>query len=489
MQKNCGKVICCGCAAGVLAASAGILCGAVASMKAIVPLDENDFLKTDGRKIVNAKGETVLLRGVNLDSRLLQESRMSPGSGEDNACSCRNTLEILAGRFGTDQARELINTFSDNWITFSDIEYLKKLGVNCVRFPFRYRDFQSDDKGTWIRNKDGGIDFSRLDRIVNECGKRGIYVILDLHSASGFQNNSHSCGKVRSSELFDCSIAGLKHRCRTAELWKEIAKHFKGNSAVAAFDLLNEPMSGFAENEKNEEQLWRFYNKLYSAVRTEDPDRMITVEGVWDMRNLPDPKKFCWDNIVCQLHIYNCTTQEIDNKIAEITDCTNWNVPVIAGEFLTGDMRDYAIGAFNKNSISWFTGCYKGFDTSDGRFLFTGGIDEADLQEDSFDQIKAKWGKPCRTPENFTENTDLAKKMKKYLAGYAETNLPEKALSLPQSNTQENSNSAAAQTTADYPQINSGNKPEHITAVFGTAMLFGVGTLAELEKRNEETVD
>ncbi len=487
MRRKVNKVICYGCAVGVLAATAGIIAGAVSSTQALIPLDKNDFLKTDGRAIINAKGQPVILRGVNLGGWLLQESQMSPNNGEDKAWGCYDTLETLIGRFGEEKANELINTFLDNWITSSDIKYLKKLGVNCVRVPFWYRNLQSDDKGTWIKNKDGEIDFSRLDWIIKECGKRGIYVILDMHGAPGFQSNGHLCGKVNSSELFDCSLTGLKYRCRTTELWKEIAKHFKGNPAIAAFDLLNEPMSGFTEDNKNDEQLWRFYNKLYNTVRIADPNRMITVEGIWDMQNLPDPKKFCWKNIVYQLHVYNWTTPEIDRKTADINDRANWNVPVLVGELQTGGLWDYTLSTFNENGLSWLTRNYKGFNTSKSDWLFTGEIEAANLQEDSFEQMKVKWGKPCKTSVSFTENTELANTMKKHLIGYVEKADEVKETPAQQSNPQEKRISAVSETTAEIPQTGSENKPENITSVFGTAMLVGMGTLGELQKKKEET--
>jgi len=480
MRRKANKIICVGCAVGVLAASVGILCGAAASSRAFVCLDESDFLKTHGRTIVNARGQTVVLRGVNLGGWLPQESWMCPNNGEDKVWGCYDTLTVLTERFGEEKAAKLLNTYMDNWITVSDIEYLKELGVNCVRVPFWYRNFQSDDNGTWIRNKKGDIDFSRLDWIVKECGKRGIYVILDMHGAPGFQSNDHSCGKVNASKLFDLSLEGLKYRSQTAEIWTELAKHFRGNPAVAAFDLLNEPMNGFSDKEKKDCQLWRFYNKLYHAVRAADPKRMITVEGVWDLDNLPNPKLFCWDNIVYQLHIYNWKTSEIDSKISEIQDKAKWNVPVMIGEFQAGGIWDYTMSAFNRNDLSWLTWTYKGAKSQKSDwFLFAGEPEPANLQEDTFEQIMAKWGKTCRTSSSFTENTELAETLKKYLTGYAE--LPEVPVKAETAAPAE-----LYEPETDIPDTDTGKSSAPVKVVFGTATLVGVGTLAGLTKKKEE---
>ncbi|HZK38929.1 MAG TPA: cellulase family glycosylhydrolase [Clostridia bacterium] len=477
--KKANKALAIGCALGILAASAGMLVGAAASGKAYRQLGKSDRLKTDGRRIRNARGETVLLRGVNLDDWLLQESRMSPANGEDKLWGHYDTLQTLIERFGDDKADELLNTYLDNRITVFDLDYLKSLGANCVRVPFCYRNFQSDDKGTWRRNEKGDIDFSRLDWIVAECGKRGLYVILDLHGAPGFRSNDHSCGKVNASKLFDLTLEGLKYRRQTADLWAEIAAHFKGNPALAAFDLLNEPMKGFAQEDKNDCKLWRFYNKLYKAVRTADPDRMITVEAVWEMENLPSPKLFCWENIVYQLHIYNRTMPEIDQKMADIKTKAKWNVPVMVGEFQAGGMWEYTMSAFNENELSWCTRSYKGIKRQESdRFLFTNEIETADLQEDSFEQIKTKWGKACKSKNGFVENTELAAVLKKYLNGYVgsdeENNPP--------------TSEPYCEVWDEMPTTDTTQNDKPMKVAFGRATLVGMGTLASLtSKKNKNS--
>ncbi|MEI6578323.1 MAG: cellulase family glycosylhydrolase, partial [Eubacteriales bacterium] len=478
MQRKANKVICLGCAVGVVAASVSILCGAAASSKAFTALDKSDFLKTRSRTIVNARGQTVTLRGVNIGGWLLQESRMCPNNADDKVWGYYDTLKVLFERFGEEKANELLNTYLDNWITNSDLDYLKNLGVNCVRVPFWYRNFQSDDDGTWIRNKNGEIDFSRLDWIVAECGKRGIYVIFDMHGAPGFQSNDHSCGKVNASELFDLSLDGLKYRNRTAEIWTELAKHFKGNPTVAAYDLLNEPMSGFTEKERNDCRLWHFYNRLYKAIRAVDRDHMITVEGIWELDNLPNPKLFCWQNIVYQLHIYNRATPEIDKKITDIKDHAKWNIPVLVGEFQAGGMREYTLNAFNDNNLSWLTWTYKGVKTQKSDwFLFAGEPEIANLQDDTFEQIKAKWGKPCKTASSFTENTELANTLKVYLSGTVIkiTGVPGSA--------EPAGKVELYEPEAEIPDTGADTSSAPLKVVFGTATLVGVGTLAELSKK------
>jgi LPXTG-motif cell wall-anchored protein len=136
------------------------------------------------------------------------------------------------------------------------------------------------------------------------------------------------------------------------------------------------------------------------------------------MENLPDPARFGWQNIIYQLHIYNWSTPEIDKKIADIRARNAWNVPVMVGEFQAGGIWDYTLTAFNNNDLSWFTWTYKGAKTQKSDwFLFAADIPVASLQEDSYEDIAAKWGAPCRTENGFVENTELAATLKPYFAG------------------------------------------------------------------------
>ncbi len=78
-----------------------------------------DFLKTKGRKIVNQKGEKIVLKGVNLGSWMIWEDWLSP---YEEATDHYDILEKLTERFGEEKAYELMNTYMDNWITEKDLD-------------------------------------------------------------------------------------------------------------------------------------------------------------------------------------------------------------------------------------------------------------------------------------------------------------------------------------------------------------------------------
>ena len=181
---------------------------------------QEDFLVTKGNKIYNQKGEEIILRGVNRGSCLIQEYRLSP---YEEVQDHHDMLEVLIDRFGTERAYALMNTYQDNWITEYDLDQIKEMGFNCVRVPLWYRNFYSDDNGTKILDKNGEWDFRYLDWIVEECSKRQIYVILDMHGAPGFQSDAPHSGKRDSCRLYENSEQGEFFRTLADELWTAIA--------------------------------------------------------------------------------------------------------------------------------------------------------------------------------------------------------------------------------------------------------------------------
>ena len=282
-------------------------------------ITDEDFLSVKGKKYVNRKGETVTLCGTNLGGWLIQENWMCPTEAE-GADGQYMLLQTLYERFGRDEAERLIDIYEDNWITEYDLDIIKNLGFNCVRVPFWYRNFQSDDNGTWIRNEQGEIDLSRLDWIVEQCGKRGIYVVLDLHGAVGFQGYNDHCGIPKDgsmkSAFFGKDEQSVKNRRLTAELWKVIAEHFNSNPVVAMYDLLNEPMCDYPLLQMDHVKMWNALDELYDAVREKDSEHIITMCVTWQAFCIPNPRLYGWENVTYQYHIWvNLSLQNLPHGI------------------------------------------------------------------------------------------------------------------------------------------------------------------------------
>lgn len=360
---------------------------------------QKDFIKADKTLLKTADGRTVILKGTNLGGWLVFEEWMGAFTG---AKAGIDIIELLEKRFGKEKAHSLFKIYQDNYLTEADFDRIAGLGFNCLRLPFWYKNTETD--------KDGEYDFSRLDWAVEKCAERNIYVIIDCHGLPGFQSIAHHCGKINDCRLYDETAEGEEYRKKSADLWKAVARHYKNNPVVAGYDLMNEPMCDFDEKQ-DDEAMWKVYDLLYKAVREEDPDHVIIMEGIWDFDHLPDPEKAGWKNVMYELHLYDPSDEAYSEIIKNAK--AKYEVPVFVGEFKpTTDEGhwDFILNMFNKNNVNWTTWTYKGhtdFGTTDWFVYGREGKEfKADLINDSYETIAEKWGEPLRT-ENFSVMGDV----------------------------------------------------------------------------------
>lgn len=385
-----------------------------------VVIHTEDALHAEGYKIVNTKGEDVFLKGSNLGGWLIMEDWFCPVNND--ATGDVYTYEVLEERFGTEKTYELINIYQDNWIQETDFKNIADMGFNCVRIPFWYRNFQSDNDGTWILDNKGEIDLSRLEWAVEMCRKYGLYAILDLHAANGVQGYADHAGHKDNYHFFDRNEKGEWYREQAAELWRVIAERFAGDPAIAMFDLLNEPMCNVSGLKKKDAYIWEYYDMAYKAIREEDPDRMITMIGTWRPTNLPDPDKYGWENVVYQYHQYETTESAYPSRIAIGWACFH-DVPQYAGEFHPVSENvslKYAVNAYDSNDMSWTLWTYKGYNSwasGSDWFCYGSTSDEykVDLENDSYETIASKWGKVMQTNSDTFVEAKLFGAVKEYL--------------------------------------------------------------------------
>ncbi len=379
------------------------------------------FLKTHGNEIRDAAGKTVLLRGVNLGGWLVFEPWMCPMDSSGTLKDHSSAEELLVKRFGEATADSLVRTYQDHWITAKDLDNIAAQGMNVIRVPFWYRNLQTED-GAWIS---GGLD--RLDWVVAEAWKRGIYSILDFHGTPGGQTKGESTGKQRkNAELWGDEANIL----RTAAIWRKIAEHYQGNPAVAAYDLLNEPSDAPSLG-----ALWTVYDRIFREIRQVDPDHMITVEGCintrigkqdihWGWEALPHPDFFGWKNIIYQMHHYEWDWNDaakqrkgVDFQVSEWKKANSLGVPMLMGEFnlmASEDAWHYALEQFNSAGVSWTFWSYK---ATHGTGSDSWGLynpvkkDAPNLLTDDAATIRAKW-QAVETGTSFALNPTLDRILK-----------------------------------------------------------------------------
>ena len=325
------------------------------------------FLRAEGISVKDNSGNTIVLQGVNLGGSLITEKWMTGiGDGDAPVVEDEWTLRnILTERFGDEAGLALLRTYQESYLNEYDFDVLKQMGINLVRLPFYFRNLQNE-AGEWIRDANGNIDFSPLDRIVKMASERGIYVLLDLHGAPGSQSLESHTGRKDYNRLFENSLEGEAYRVQTIELWKALAAHYKDEPMIAGYDLLNEPVGA-----PSSEVLKNLYNRLYQAVREIDANHMLVMEGIWDWDTLPVPASMNWTNVMYQFHFYYFGFDEnvdahkayIDQKIADSqVKQASYNVPVMIGEFSAFSQKEsweYYLSQFKAQGWSWAPWNYK----------------------------------------------------------------------------------------------------------------------------------
>lgn len=335
-------------------------------------ISDSDFLRTEGKLVVNAGGQQVQLRGTNVGGYLLREFWMSPVTKTLEVQDEITIYEMLEARFGTETMRELNKAWQGNFFTEADFDNLDQLGANCIRLPMWYRNLV-DENGEFYADA-----FVLLDWFVEQAGQRGMYVILDMHGAPGSQSGKDTSGVAGDGEATSYFFFGddaAKNQELFLEIWTKVAEHYAGNPVIAGYDVLNEPYCEYrytTSRSANElhEILWDVYDRAYEAIRAVDPDHMVIFEAVWDPSDLPNPEDMGWENVMYEYHNYmygdysNLNGEQISSmkKKLGLIKAANYNVPSYMGEFCYFDSLeawDEGLALLNEAGIHWTTWTYK----------------------------------------------------------------------------------------------------------------------------------
>lgn len=354
---------------------------------------EMSLLTVKDGYIVNENGENIVLKGVNLGNWLLWETWMGFVPEYTHDWAYYDTLQVLIDRFGEEKTAEIVKTYEENFITEDDIAQIEKLGFNCIRVPFWYRNFMTEDLKWLSENHDDNKGFQKLDWLISICEKYGIYVMLDLHGAPGGQSKNHCTGKAGRNELYE----NENMMNATIELWSVIAERYKDNKTVCAYDLLNEPQnnggydgdySWSAESEEAVSHTNKAYDTLYKAIREIDKNHIISFEGVWSTTVLPNPQEMGYENLLYQLHLYDSEKGMIRYRIDELkTARKDWEVAVVVGEYNNHECEEYAQKKYEKNDISRIKWTYKTYNAGETWGIFNKDVERIDIKTASYEEI------------------------------------------------------------------------------------------------------
>ncbi len=188
--------------------------------------EQNPFLHAVGRELVDGQGRKVLLQGI-----------------------------CFGNDVWSNPPSPVVNHHGE-----AEYRFIRGLGMNAVRFYLNDALFEDDAHPmAW---KASGFEW--LDRNFEWARANGIYLLLHLHvPPGGFQSNGGGGALWRDPG----------NQRRFVALWRELARRYRDEPALAGYDLLNEPVV-----EGRPEQWEDLARQALAAVREEDPRHAVFVE-------------------------------------------------------------------------------------------------------------------------------------------------------------------------------------------------------------------
>jgi len=325
------------------------------------------FVHTQGTKLVDGNGNELKLQGINLGNWLLWEGYLMMGDFKYRTHT--QFLNSLSAAFGNNmtQAKEFEHQWRLNYVNEQAIIDLKGLGFNSVRVPFHYNMF-------WKNGQLSNDGFQYFDRLIAFCKPRGIYILLDMHAAPGYQNPGDHADNMDSDDdqprnsvkFWDGNNIAI-----ASQVWRHIAARYANEPAIWGYDLINEPVPQAGR----EYELLGSLIQMRNAIREVDNNHVIVAEGSWwgsdlnvlDWTNAQTRAATGvtakWDsNLVYQTHHYVFGNPAAINDLNPRVALTNkLNIPLILGEYgednntILRAMTDWSIA----NNVGYFPWSFK----------------------------------------------------------------------------------------------------------------------------------
>lgn len=335
-----------------------------------------EFLKTQGKTIVNESGEEVLFKGYGMGNWLTQEGFLF-GSSEfggkpdefvraENMDRGRSINQTIIELCGEEYAKKFWRQWQLNYFGKADIEDLAKRGFNSVRLPLNARVFLKEEPG-YIYDESALL---MLDDIVNWCEENLLYVILDLHAAVAGQSGLACDDSVDNQPHLFTDEESWE---RTIVLWEKLAERYVNRSVIAGYEIINEPLA-LPRWDHLQPELLAFYKETVRRIRKIDNKHIIFLQGhrfssrsdifTEDM----DPECHNW---VWAVHIYE-TLPDLGLVGPILASADRLNVPVWMGE--TGGSPEWMATFYEmlyENHIGVNVWCQKGVEDADAATLYT----------------------------------------------------------------------------------------------------------------------
>ena len=299
-----------------------------------------DFIRIDGADLIAPNGEKFFIRGTNLGNWLNPEGYMF-GFNKTNSAWMIDLMFRQA--VGPDFTAEFWRAFKDNYVTEADIDFIVSTGANTIRVPFNYRLFTDEDYMGLTAAQDG---FERIDRLVEWCRGKGVYLILDMHDAPGGQTGDN----IDDSYGYPWLMESEASQRLFVDIWRKIADHYKNETVILGYDLLNEPIAPYFDNmEELNSKLAGVYRMATEAIREVDRNHIIILGGAqWNGNFQPLEDTLFDEGVMYSCHRYGGPTDaDCIRGFIDFRDKTNR--PMYMGEI--GHNTDEWMAAFCQTMV------------------------------------------------------------------------------------------------------------------------------------------
>ena len=394
------------------------------SKKVEVTHKKIETYKAIDKGIYDLEGNLFQIQGINYGNLLIQEGWMSvnslgPKLNEDGSYAKINSEGVIEEyeevyqeeldlalknnpNLNQEKINELWSIYYKSYCQEIDFQNIKEIGLNTIRLPMYYRNFLEGEDDKFVL-KENAFEF--IDYFLENAKKYDLKVILDMHGVVGGQSGNEHSG-TRRTEFWTNEVY-QKEMC---DLWKNIASYYLNErkdlaSTILAYDLINEPALDKKETTKRE---WDVMDKMYKAIREVDEDNIIAIEGCWYFDSLPDPKKYNWENVMYEFHLYNWDNAKVSNDVYHTLHffkwmTTNYDVPIYIGEFNFFDKKDEWIkwlNEYDERGLNWSIWSYKTisvgwWDMSWGIYVYKMNLrdekQKLDVRTATYEEIKEVW--------------------------------------------------------------------------------------------------
>lgn len=315
------------------------------------------FVAISGENLIKPDGEKLFIKGTNLGNWLNPEGYMF-GFNKTNCEWMINAM--LCETAGPDFVREFWQEFRENYITEDDIRFIKSVGANTVRLPFNYKLFTCED---YMGANDSDMGFRMIDRTVEWCRRYGLYLILDMHDCPGGQTGDNIDNSYGYPWLFESEPSQQKF----CDIWQEIARHYKNEPTVLAYELMNEPIAPYFDTQEEQNgKLELLYKRAVKAIRAVDKNHIIMLGGAQWNGNFSMFKDWKFDSkIMYTCHRYGGDpTKAAFQNLIDFRDKTG--LPMYMGEIghNTDKWQAEVVEMLVANNIGYTFWPYKKIDNS-----------------------------------------------------------------------------------------------------------------------------